>query len=313
MLKDADDPRLVRAWIFAAVFSLGIAGALAFLVAMIKTPAVKPWFEPATFRLILVAHVTYAMTIWCMLAVCAIWVFLVAEGGGGRFGGVWSRLNLGATQLGGAGILASMVASGGGALLLDYVPLIDAPLYYGGYGLFMAGALSEMARFLVARGRGWVRPGPVADGMTVAAAIVVVAGLTFAWDLFDVAGDPRAVGRERLQPMVWGIGHVFQYVYVVTMSVAWWILSGAALGVRPAARRTWRVVFGGALLLSLSTPVASVWLGAVDLRHSLTASVIILSLLAVIAVGAAVPVARAFRMRRRLGLRAPAARPGRRS
>lgn len=304
-LGDAAEPGLLRAWIFATVFSLGIAGALAFLVAMIKTPAVKPWFEPATFRLILVAHVTYAMTIWCMMAVASLWVFLVAEGGGGRFGARWSLANLALTQAGGLGILAAMFSSGGGALLLDYVPLIDSPVYYWGYGLFMAGVLSEMVRYLAARRRGFVHAGPIADGMTAAAIIIVIAGITFAWDLFDVGRDPRAVGRERLQPMVWGIGHVFQYVYVVAMSVAWWQLTGAALGVRVAARSYWRGTFALAVLLSSSTLVASVWLGAVDLRHSLAASVIILSLLAVVALFAAVPVIRSFSMRRRLGVQAP--------
>jgi cytochrome c oxidase subunit 1 len=304
-LDAAAEPGLVRAWVFAAVFSLGVAGALAFLVAMIKTPAVKPWFEPATFRLILVAHVTYAMTIWCMMAVAALWVFLVAEGGGGRFGKTWSLANLALTQIGGLGILAAMFVPGGGALLLDYVPLIDAPVYYAGYALFMAGALSEMVRFLAARRQGFVHPGPVTDGMTAAAVIVIIAALTFAWDLFDVSRDPRAVGRERLQPMVWGIGHVFQYVYVVAMSVAWWQLTGAALGVRVAARSYWRGTFALAVLLSTSTLAASMWLGAVDLRYSLSASVIILSLLALVALFAAVPIVRSFNMRRRLGVQAP--------
>lgn len=294
------DCGLVRAWLFLTALALGIAGVLAFFVAMIKTPAITPWFEPATFRLILVAHVTWAMTIWCLMAVASMWVYLVAAAGG-RFTPVWSRVNLALTQLGGLGILAAMVWPGGGALLLDYVPLIDAPVYYWGYALFMLGIVSEMLRFVVAWRRGVVAPGPATTGMLAAAAIVLVGLLTLAWDWFDVARDDRVRGAMRLQPIVWGVGHVFQYIYVTAMAIAWLRLTEVGMGVAVRERAWLRFTFVLAGLLSLSTPVGSLLLGAVDLRHSLAASVIILSLLAVIAVFAAVPVVRAGGRRRREG------------
>lgn len=67
MESEQTDPaarNLTLGWLLFAIATLGIAGILAFLVAMTRTPAVRLLPSAQSFYTILVGHVTFALIVW---------------------------------------------------------------------------------------------------------------------------------------------------------------------------------------------------------------------------------------------------------
>lgn len=266
-------------WLLFAVCSLGIAGSLAFLVAMTRTPAIRLLPNARSFYVLLVGHVTFALIIWGLSFITALWSYAGSCCGPSRpktrFAGGWRLL----PALFGAGlILASVLAGQGVPRLNDYVPVLETPLFVVGYTLFVAGVMITLVHFLatvVRRPRpravlgadsgdqpGGGRDGASAGfldqvqvfGLASAAICVLLAAAALAVALVRIVPrhDP-ATGPFPYQALFWGAGHALQYAYVAAMVVSWQVLA-ATLGVPLISRPMARAAFALYPLFALPAP-----------------------------------------------------------
>src|SRR3990167_4435425 len=65
--------KLVHGWLLYAITAAAIAGTLAFAVAMTRTPGVRLLPSARAFQVILVGHVTFALTIWLLTFIATAW------------------------------------------------------------------------------------------------------------------------------------------------------------------------------------------------------------------------------------------------
>lgn len=137
--------KLVFGWLLYAISVAGVAGTLAFLVAMTRTPGVRLLPSARAFQVMLIAHVTFALTIWLLTFISSVWAFVAAQSGialnrTASWGGM-------AMALAGTAIISVPIFMfQGEAVTTDYVPLLDTPLFFVGYVTFLLGIGISAAR-----------------------------------------------------------------------------------------------------------------------------------------------------------------------
>jgi cytochrome c oxidase subunit 1 len=228
--------KLLYSWLVYAISTAGIAGTLAFAVAMTRTPGVRLLPSARAFQVILIGHVTYALTIWLLAFISTVWTYAAFRSGVAlnlRAGWV----GLAAALLGTGIITVPIVLFQGEAVTTDYVPLLDTPLFFIGFVTFLAGVGITAANYLASAWR-HVRNGGTlsltAYGMACAAvaALTAILALGVAALRLGVGANGR-VPADYYQAMFWGMGHSLQYVSVAAMVVAWYAVVGLALGKNP--------------------------------------------------------------------------------
>jgi hypothetical protein len=207
---------LVVGWLRLAVASLAVAGLFALLVAVARTPVVQGFVGEGYFRISLVAHVTFSLNVWSLSFAAALWALALAR----------LRLSMNRTAgraslllaSAGAAVMSVMsVAGSGRASLVDYIPVLEQPLFIGGLATFFAGIGLGAVNFLVAI-RQSATPLPLyAKALRIAAVTYLMAMLTFLVAL-------NAGWEFDWGTMVWGPGHLLQVVNAASMIAVWMLM-----------------------------------------------------------------------------------------
>ncbi len=223
--------RLLTAWLGLALGSLVVAGIFAILVAFARTPAVQLLGDAAdVFHLALIAHVTFALTVWFLAFGGVLWVYAAWRSGyslpaTASWAG-WTTVTAGAALM-----AVPAFAVSGTPYLNDYIPVIDHPLFWIGLLAALAGTALQACAYLAA----WwqARAGRAAEPLETTALAVAalamalaVATLALAWVRLD-AGQPY---RLQLRALFWGGGHVFQFMHTAGMTAVWSIATAVTLG-----------------------------------------------------------------------------------
>ncbi|MBI4213381.1 MAG: hypothetical protein HY534_03660 [Chloroflexi bacterium] len=206
-------------WLSLAVLALVLSGTFVVLVAAARTPLVEFLAGHAYLYVALVAHVTFALNIWLLSFVAALWVIVAA-----RMGHALpvrpARLGL-LSSWSGALLLAAVPLVGQGQpILADYVPTLIHPLFFLGYGAYFAGLGLSAVLFLFAMRR---HTGPVpveARALEVSAASYLLAVASYA--AVVARGDAVDFASQ-----VWGGGHLLQVGNGAALVGAWWIMLDA--------------------------------------------------------------------------------------
>jgi hypothetical protein len=224
--------RLLTAWLGLATSSLVVAGLFAALVAFARTPAVQLLGSAARlFHLALIAHVTFALTIWFVAFAGLLWVTAAWRYGYPLHATVawagWALAAAGAT-------LAAVPAftASGTPYLNDYVPVIHHRLFWTGLLATLSGVGVLAAGYLEAWARGRRRADPLpATALALAALALLLALATLALTWMRL--DPHRPWALQLRALFWGSGHLFQFVHTAGMLAAWG-LAATFLGRGPA-------------------------------------------------------------------------------
>jgi hypothetical protein len=230
---DAASRRALSGWLLLAVGSLAVAGALALLLALSRTPVVQdwlPWRWETFFRKALVAHVIFAFVVWYM----AVLGGLAAAT---RPGGVASLIGLTLSTAGAVLLLVPTLTNQGQASLNNYLPVLVHPLFYGGLALLALGVALPVL-YLLLRPPVW--GGSLAMGVGSAGVLYLLALLCFGLAWFGLPKDaPLDTYNEEI---FWGGGHILQFVHSALMLTAWQVLGEQAFGQSPLPARAWRFV-----------------------------------------------------------------------
>jgi cytochrome c oxidase subunit 1 len=238
--------KLLYGWLLFAVSAAAVAGTLAFAVAMTRTPGVRLLPSARAFHVILVGHVTYALTIWLQAFIATVWTFVAGQSGlplNRRLG--W--IGLAVALIGAVVISIPIVLFQGDSVMNDYAPLLDTPLFFVGFTAFVSGIGITALNYLIAAVRRNRASGPLsltAYGMACAAVALLMGlvALSVAAARLGLGHDGR-IPSEYYQALFWGMGHSFQYVNVATMVTVWYALVGVFLGEPLLNRRFAKALF----------------------------------------------------------------------
>lgn len=260
---DQTERRILLGWMLLAVGALPAPGVLALSLALARAPGAENWFPwpwASFFRTALVTHVVMFFIVW----VLAMLGGLAAMA---RPGGNSSRIGLACSASGAVLLLGAALLHLGEPLLVDYVPVLDHPVFYGGLALFAIGVALPVLHLLV-RPPDWSRS--LTMGIGTAGVLFLLALVCFGlgWNSFP-AGLRLGSNDEAI---FWGGGHLLQLAYSTLLLTAWQILGEQSFGRPPMNLTYWRIICGLMLLSGMPGPVFyGIWPGdSPELRHAFT-------------------------------------------
>ena len=216
---------LARGWLGLGVLALALAGVFAILLVLARSPGLA-WLFPTQdfFRTALVVHVDQSILIWFLAFSGVIWG--LAPGARPAL----SRLGLVTATVGCLLVAASPFLGASARELNNYVPVLDAPVFFWGLGLFSLGSLLQVIAYLQYSLTKIRLADPIVVGSATAAIATLIAAGSLVWSWIDLAqtgtvgsnGTGTGVSYELL---FWAPGHVLQFVYTQVMLVAWlWLV-----------------------------------------------------------------------------------------
>jgi cytochrome c oxidase subunit 1 len=207
--------RLARGWLGLGVLALALAGVFAILLVLARSPGLA-WLFPTQgfFRTALVVHVDQSILIWFLAFAGVLWG--LAPGTRPAL----SRLGLVGATLGCLLVAASPFLGASARELNNYVPVLDAPVFFWGLALFALGSLAQVTAYLTGALARVRLADPVAVGTATAAVATLIAAASLVWSWIDLAQTGTSAGMS-YELLFWGPGHVLQFVYTQIMLVAW--------------------------------------------------------------------------------------------
>lgn len=216
-----------RAWFGLASAVLALAGILALLVGLARTPQLGRFLPPSYFHVALVGHVDLLLVVWYLVVPVFLWRHL------GLLGGSRERLAFSLMAAGILGVTVPSVLGLGSPVLANYVPFLVNPLFLVGLGVFFAGVAVAALAAVAARPD---VPSALTRAAAASAACVLgaVAAMVLAGIRIALGGE--AFTQEALIRVFWVGGHLLQFALTALMLTVWGFLAGE-IGVSEAALR----------------------------------------------------------------------------
>jgi len=255
---------LATGWLALAIGALLGSGLFSILLVLSRAPYVKEVFPLADFfRVALVVHVDLSVLVWFSAFAGLLWSLYGAP----------RLLWLGWTGL--AGAAAATIAMGaapfidtGWALMSNYIPVLDGPLFLRALVLFGASCALLVGRALAVAPRVGTRPDGAAAlrfGLNAAAISAAVALIAFAWSYAAVPADLER--KAYFEVLFWGGGHVLQFTWTLLMFVAWLWLAEAIGARNPLSPRIAILLCAVALASVFATPLIYLAYDVVSVQH----------------------------------------------
>jgi cytochrome c oxidase subunit I len=183
-----------------------------------------PWVD--FFHTALVVHVDLSVLVWFLAFGGALWSLNSTHAVSGQLG----RLALLLAVLGTLVMATAPFLGAGEALMSNYIPVLQHPLFLAGLLVFAAGT-----GVLVLRAMGAIPPvgqwmqgaAALRFGLNTAAVSAMLALIAFAWSYHRGAAS-LLHGKPYYELLFWGGGHVLQFTYTLLMLVAWLWLASAS-------------------------------------------------------------------------------------
>ncbi|MFN3077261.1 MAG: cbb3-type cytochrome c oxidase subunit I [Alphaproteobacteria bacterium] len=246
----------LRGWAALSIAALAVAGLLAPLLALSRTPKVQaylPWQDQEFFYRALITHVVFSIVVWYLGAFGTLAVLGTARAGrnGGMRAVFLGPVGLGLGTLGCVFLLLPVLFSWGPPFLNNYVPVVGHPMFHVGLMALAAGVALVAVRFLLNLPGGRVEPVDWGIAATAVAYLVALVCFVLAWFLIP-SDTGEALFYERL---FWGGGHVLQFVNTAVMLTGWYLLCEISLGEPPLRPALFLAVMGSLAVLVLPAPV----------------------------------------------------------
>ena len=244
--------RQARAWLWLGLLSLVGSGLFSVLIVLSRTPYLDSIFPfVGFFHTALVVHVDLSVLVWFLAFAGVLWS-LNATARCAACG--WTALTLAA-----AGALLMTVApfiAPGHALMSNYIPVLQQPLFLFALLLFGAGVtvLVLRALFFTPPVGVWMSgEGALRFGLNTAVVATAISLIALVWSYL---GIPDFVhDKEYFELLFWGGGHVLQFTHTQLMLVAWLWLASAAGARQFLGPRVVLFLFAWGLLAVFFTPI----------------------------------------------------------
>ncbi|HEU4350946.1 MAG TPA: cbb3-type cytochrome c oxidase subunit I [Burkholderiales bacterium] len=255
---------LAAGWLALAVGALLASGVFSILLVLARAPYVKDVFPLADFfRVALVVHVDLSVLVWFSAFAGLLWSLhgaprLLWLGWAGLAGAVVATLSM----------CAAPFAGSGAALMSNYIPVLDDPVFLRALVLFGVSCALVVGRALAVAPKVGISPDGAAAlrfGLNAAAVSAAVALIAFAWSYAEV---PAGIERKAyFEVLFWGGGHVLQFTWTLLMFAAWLWLADATGARNPLSPRIAILLFAIALISVFATPVIYLAYDVVSVEH----------------------------------------------
>jgi hypothetical protein len=256
--------QLATAWLRLAIAALLISGVFSILLVAARTPFVQS-LTPGIdfFRVALVVHVDLSVLVWFAAFTAVLWSVAGTER--------WLPVAWVAWWLAVFGTAAMSVApfvNPGLAVMANYVPVLDSPVFLWGLVVFGAGfGLAALRALAVPQQVGLALPpdGALRFGLNTAAVAAAMSLLALGWSWYAVS--PELDAKTYYELLFWGPGHVIQFCWSLVMMVAWlWLssLSGARV---PLSPRVVVLLIGIGLLSVFASPLIYLAFDVASVEH----------------------------------------------
>lgn len=244
----------VLAWLYVAVAVLLAAGLLAVLLVLGRMPPFDALVsDPDWFRRCLAVHVVLALVLWFQSFAAVLMLALPAHPRRGALARVGAAL----AAFGTVALIGSAWLPGTEAVMSNYVPVLDHPVFGLGLAAFAAGVVAvALSRVLLPNDRevlGLGLPAHVAPFLRAAIVAVLLAGLTLVGSRLNLT--PGLETRAHYELLFWGVGHVLQFVNALGLVVVALWLTTDFTGREPMSRRTAGWLAAVAILPWLAAPL----------------------------------------------------------
>lgn len=255
---------LARGWLWLGLLALMGSGIFSVLLVLARTPGVNQLFPGADFfRIALVVHVDLSVLVWFIAIAGLLWTI-----NGARAGLAWGWVALGLAGSGAAIMSMAAFISPGEAIMANYIPVLDSPLFITGLLVFgLAVGVLVLRALICAPKVGLLIDGVKAlrFGTNASAVATAIALLAFGWSF---AVLPQSLGgKAYYEILFWGGGHALQFTWTLLMLVAWlWL--GSACGARVLlSPRLTILMFALALASVFVTPYAYLAYDVATVEH----------------------------------------------
>ncbi len=270
LIVPVDERRsLAIGWLYLGLVALLAAGLFSILLVLSRTPHLQHIFPVADFfRVALVVHVDFSVLVWFLAFAGVLWS---VNNKARAMSLGWGALVL--TGLGAAAMGIAPFVGAPRAVMSNYIPVLQQPLFLLGLAIFAAGFALLVLRSMLTAQRVGVRPDGAAAlqfGLNAAAVSGAVALLAFGWSYLKLPLTLDAKAYYEL--LFWGGGHVLQFTYTLMMMVAWlWLASAMGASV-PLSPRVVLLLFAIGLVSVFATPVVYLAydIGSVQHHQALT-------------------------------------------
>ena len=247
--------RELTAWVWLAVGALAVAGVFAILLALSRIPGMQktPFWPIDFFYKGLVIHVIFSLVIWFT----GVFAFLVSVAtlrlaGGDVRAGPLGRIGQGAVLLAFPLLFAPAFLEGTQPELTNYIPLIRHPAYDLGLVALALGVLAPVVRLFINLPGRLKSAAPLVVAMALGGFVYCLALVCFgiAAALLAHEGELASSRAE----LLWGGGHVLQFVYAALMLTNWSILARMSLGETAVDARVFRISLALVALIAIAAP-----------------------------------------------------------
>jgi len=234
-------------WFFLALFSLGLGGGFAFLVAMSRTPFGYKYFPPDYLYRALAGHVVLAILLWLLSFSVVLWSLYLKFARGVTGLPHWIMRSSSILSLMGIVLVTLSVLFGHGmAVPNNYVPTIVDPLFFAGISIFFVGFSINVFGHLKEALQGLRERDIFSNSLSLSVWIAVVMVFSMGYSLI--------VHREPAEPFVyyerlfWTAGHIQQILNGSLLISVWYAL----LRILRLEGRGWKILRVANLSLLLS-------------------------------------------------------------
>ena len=258
--------RLARSWLWLGLAALMGSGLFAVLLVVSRTPVLNEWFPVADFfRVALVVHVDLSVLVWFIALAGMLWSI-----NGSQRGLKWAWCALALCGIGAAIMSLAPFIDRGEAIMANYIPVLDSPVFLMGLVVFAAGVALLVLRSLLSApkiGVSFDGAGALRFGLNASVVATAVALLAFGWSLTVMPAGLE--GKAYYEVLFWGGGHALQFTWTLLMLVSWLWLASAAGGRVPLSPRVTLLLFALALASVFVTPYAYLAhdIASVEHRH----------------------------------------------
>jgi cytochrome c oxidase subunit I len=265
-LPAVTDRALARGWLALALAALIGSGLFSVLLVAARTPGLNAWLPAGDFfRIALVVHVDLSVLVWFVAIAGLLWSLNLREAPRGRALGMSS---LALCALGALGMAAAALVSPGGAVMANYIPMLDSAIFRLAVLVFGAGAALLVLRSLAQAapvGVALSGTGALRFGLNASAVAAAVALIAFAWSFAVV---PQALpAKAYYEILFWGGGHALQFTWTLMMLVAWLALARACDARVPLSPRVVLLLFAIELASVFVTPLAYLMHDVASVEH----------------------------------------------
>ncbi len=202
-------------WLAISVAFLGIGGAFALLIGLSRTPFGHAYLPPDFLHQGIVGHVVLAIIMWLISFTVVLWSRFL---NGTRWFFTYTLALIGALL-----VTLSVFDHGGIAVINNYVPAMDSPVFFTGLALFFTGFAVNAFGFLDDAVKSISSEDPVKGTLSVSVvvSVVLIVSMVFSMLLHE-RGEYAVVFFERL---FWIPGHIQQVLNGTLLIAVWYVLA----------------------------------------------------------------------------------------